>query len=841
MTRYFLRTLGVHLRAGRTLALLNLFGVSLGVASVLSIQIINRNALGAFEGGIAAVSGEADLSVLAGGPVLPETLFPEVIAVEGVEAAWPLCRFDVSLRGRDGIFLQVIGVDFFSTPRLPWRRAPGDLAMALGSPGWAAVTPELARAMGWSTGSVFEVTSGTRVAALSVGAMVDFKKLSPLASSRLVVMDIAQAQSLFGRRGAIDQIDLRLTGGTTASAVGAALQRRLGPGVRIATPGQRAEAAAGLLDAFRLNLTALSLISLFVGGFLVYSTTQAALVRRRTEFGVLRSLGATRGQVLGLILAEAAVMGAAGVAVGLPLGYWVAVANVETVSATLSNLYLLERIESLELPVSLWLLAALVGVGGAAAGALLPALDTSRRDTHALLAPFTLRETIGSAAPRLFVVGLAFSGAAWLAAAALGRQWKPGGFLMGIAVLAAITLMTPFALDRACSLAPVRSFSVAYGFRSLGRRLQTTSVAVAALAVAVTMLIGITIMIGSFRRTLEIWVERTVRADVYVSTASWGRGREEAALSAGVLQGLAAHPGVRSVDRLRQFIAHSGSMRFPVSGVDMSLPEGERRFSFLGGDPEAMLRAAREEGAILIGEPLAVKAGLGRGGHLDILGPSGPLRFLIAGVYHDYGSESGSVMMDLETMEDSFGLGPVNNAALYLEPGLDSERVIDELRARFEGVPLEIRSNRRLREEVMAIFDQTFAVTRLLRVMSLLIAVAGITVTMLVLLREKMSELALYRALGASRGQIFTVFLGHGLAMSGTGLALGAAGGAALAAILIVVINKAWFGWTIAAHMPWGALLRDGFVIVAASTIASIHPALRASRTPATELSRDDL
>jgi putative ABC transport system permease protein len=192
-------------------------------------------------------------------------------------------------------------------------------------------------------------------------------------------------------------------------------------------------------------------------------------------------------------------------------------------------------------------------------------------------------------------------------------------------------------------------------------------------------------------------------------------------------------------------------------------------------------------------------------------------------------------------MEAAFGQGPVNNAAVYLEAGLDTEAVIDGLKGRFAGVPLEMRSNRRLRAEVMSIFDQTFAVTRLLRAMSLLIAAAGITMTMLVIARERSSEIALYRALGASRPQIFRVTLGQGLAMSSVGLALGAAGGSALAAILIFVINKAWFGWTIAPHVPWLDLVRDGLIILAVATLASLYPAVRATRIPATDLSRDDL
>jgi putative ABC transport system permease protein len=183
----------------------------------------------------------------------------------------------------------------------------------------------------------------------------------------------------------------------------------------------------------------------------------------------------------------------------------------------------------------------------------------------------------------------------------------------------------------------------------------------------------------------------------------------------------------------------------------------------------------------------------------------------------------------------------VHSLALYLRPGAEPGRAIDELRARVGSAPLVFRSNRRLREEVFAIFDQTFAVTRLLQGMALLIAVAGITLTLLVLARERVAELALYRALGATRGQLFAHFVGKGLGMAGLALVLGAAGGVVLAGILVLVINRAYFGWTIQMYWPWRAVLEQLAAIVAAALVASLYPALRASATPATELSRDAL
>jgi putative ABC transport system permease protein len=213
--------------------------------------------------------------------------------------------------------------------------------------------------------------------------------------------------------------------------------------------------------------------------------------------------------------------------------------------------------------------------------------------------------------------------------------------------------------------------------------------------------------------------------------------------------------------------------------------------------------------------------------------------FPIAGVYRDYGSEAGAALLDLATFARVFGEGPPSNAAIELAPGADVEASVARLRRDLQAHAVHVRSNRALRAEVLSIFEETFAVTRLLQAFGLVIAAAGVTLSLLVLARERRAELALYRALGATRGQLAALFLGRGLAIGVAGLGVGAAGGAALAAVLVGVVNPAFFGWTIALDVPWSRLAGQGLAILAAAACASVHPSVAASRTPAAELSRD--
>lgn len=840
MRGYAVRALAKEIRAGRALFALTVAGVALGVAAVLSIQILNRAALGAFSGSVRAVSGEADLSVLGLADRMPEALLGDVLAVPGVASAVPIYRVEVALESDPDAGLEVLGVDLVAAATGPWAPPQGALDGALASPGWVAVTPALAREMGWAVGDDVRVTSGSRRVALRIGALVDLQRRAPLASRRLAVMDIAQAQGLLGASGQIHQIDVVAADGVGREALAARLGRALAGRARVTAPEARTVEAKGLLAAFRLNLTALSLVSLAVGAFLVYAAVQAALVRRREELGLLRSIGATRGQVLGLVLVEVGVLGLLGTALGIPIGWLGARANVDAVSGTLRNLYLLEGIERIALDPALVAMAVATGLAGALLGATGPALDAVRRDPRALLGSIALQARQERRAAPLAAAGAAALAGGLALQAAVGDRWPPAGFVLALSLLVAAPLAAPALLRAVARLPRPRRLATAWGARSLGARLGATATAAGALAVAVAMLAGVTIMVASFRHTVDRWLSATLRADVYVTTPSWRRARGEATLAPGVVERLAALPGVRALDRLRQAQVIVAGREVTISGVDAGLPEAEGRVALVGGEPGALARIRRAD-RVLVSEPLARKAGLAVGDRVAIPGTVAPVEATVAGVYRDYGSERGALLADLSLFARLFGDGPAQNVALYLAPGAAPEAVVARIRRDLADQALLARSNRTLRDEVFAIFEQTFAVTRLLQAMGLVIATVGVALSLLVVARERAAETALLRALGATRRQIFAVFLGRGLGVGVLGLVLGMGGGAGLAVVLVRVVNPAWFGWTIGLDVPAGALLGQAAVVALAAGAASVYPALRASRTPVEELKRDAL
>ena len=842
MIRYFYRTVSAHWRTNPVLYGLTVLGVALGVASVISIRILNQSAIASFAAGVRTMSGTADVVVTGKGGTLPDEAYPRVLGTAGVAAAWPVFETTVAVEGRPDTFVRVLGVDLLAPAQDFWGAVSGldagaDAADAVRAPGWVAVTPELAAAMGWAVGGRFEVRYGTDVSGLRVGALIDLQRWGASGSRRAVVMDIAEAQSLFDGAGTLHRIGVKAAEGTDLAALAAGIEGGLGGRVDAVTPTERTGQAQQLLGAFRLNLTALSLVSLLVGTFLVFSSMRACLVWQRREFGVLRSLGCTPAQVLALILGEAALLGVMGVVIGIFAGYWTAIWNLEAVSSTLTNIYMLREIESLEVSGGTVALAVFAGLGGALSGTLLPALDVWRRDTRTLLDNLPAPAAAIAGARNLFRLGLVLLAGvlAWYWFG--GWRWRPAGFVLATAMLLCLPLLAPWLVQRLTGRVRVPDFGFRYGVRSLGATLANTSFSVSSLAMAVCLLVGITLLVESFRETLVRWVDRSLRADVYVTATVGARPGPDATLSAQLVERLAGVPDVEGVDPLRRLFLRVGGRRVAVVAVDLSRPAEQRRLALLSGG-DAVARAVRDRG-VLIGEPLSRSASLAVGDVVEIEGPEGPARLPVSGIYRDY-TEGGSVTMDIGLMAATLGAGPLTSVALHLKPGADPEAVAAGIESRHPRGSLRVRSNRGLKDDVLHVFDQTFAVTRILQVMSLIIAACAITLTLLVVAQEKASEIALYRTLGAFRRQVFRLFVSKGTAMAFLGLVLGFAGGIGLGVTLIFIIQKSYFGWSIEWTWPWLTLAAEALAIVCAAVLASLYPAFKASRTPATELCHAD-
>ena len=852
-----LRTTAARVRAAPALTVLTIVAIALGSAAVLSVQLLNRASLDALDASLDALAPGAELrleALTAGEGMLPDEAWLHVIAQPGVAGASPVVRLRrVTLSaGAASVESPVVGVDPMSAG-FGFAAPPGDSDASFSADSFLTGGIALPRTTADRLGVVLhdpvrlDHRGSTRTVLV---AGIFGEPDAEAAQTQAAFLDLAWAQSLRGAPG-LDWIEVGIREGADPAAVADGLEAAV-PGARAASGAALREEGADLFAAFRLTLTALSAVSLLVGAFLVYASVRAGLAARRREIGLYRALGAPVRSVGGLLAAEVALTALVSGGIGVPLGAAAAGLSLERVESVLTNFYLLDRIGDVSVTPGV----ALASVGLALAAALLGALpeivSAARRPPAALLAPgrsvaLDPGESRRARAPGWLGALLVGFGLSALVPGAEAWPWSPatlgGGFAAATAVLLGTAILCRPALAGLARLsARLEGRSpFARGLRAAVREPGATGPPATALLVAVAMLVGVSSMIASFRTTLEVWLDETLVADLYVARPGrFGEpGGVPAPLAPESVALLASNPAVAHHDTLRALRVRLDGRLVSVAGIRTGIPGAGERFSFLG-DREAAL-AGLVAGNALVSEPLARRLGLTPGNTLALPTPAGPAAVRVAGVYRDYGNEGGGVILDrarVAAMFPSEGSPPVHGVALTLRDGADPAVVAARVR---ETLPpaVEIVENGALRDRALVIFDETMAVTGLLRQFALLIAALGVALLLWALARERAAETALIRALGAGRGQAAAEFFGRGAVVSLVALALGGAAGAVLSALLALVVNPAWFGWTVDLHWPVGAFAGQAGIVLLVGLLAAALPARLASQVSATSLVRE--
>jgi putative ABC transport system permease protein len=853
MTPQFPRIFAWHvlrnLRRHRLLALLNVLSVALGIAVYLAIQIANHSANRSFAAGIDLVAGKAHLEVRGN---VEEMLWPTLAEQVGVRAVTGLVEGVVTLSDFPGEHLRVLGVDLFSgEPFRTFEIGTGGERPALeswmGGPGGVAVTEEFAVRCGWKIGDAIRVQVNSQTRMLRVVSLIPSGDSPGGAQPRLAVMDIGWAQELFGRQGKVSSLQLLLDDPREAAKVAARLQTLLPADLAVEPPRQRSFQIQNMLSAFQLNLSALSMVSLLVGVFLIYNTISASVARRRREIGMLRAIGATRLEVRSLFLGEACLLGALGIAVGTIGG--VALARVLTgaVAQTISSLYVLLSIDRNWFSPVQFLTAAFFGFGAVLAGAWLPASEAARVDPVAALSLGGHAEQAVARAPRWGRAGAAFllvgGLAAWVALRLGPPMWSFGA---AFCVLAGFALFAP-ATTKLFGDAASRGVTLGVLWRlasdNLRRSIHRNAVTVAALAAAIAMMVGLTVMIHSFRRSVDAWVNRGIVADLFITPASNETVGLGAFVPPAAVAWLRARPEVSGVDTFRELGVTVMTGSGPGRPALLAVVDGVYRhnLTFLGGEDARKMDRVFRGREVAVTEPFARKFAVREGDRITLATPRGPVEFTIAGVYSDYTRDQGVVLMARSAFDESWKDADVNSLAVYLHQGRTWEPVAEAFRAQFgrEG-EYSMYSNRVLRERILTIFDQTFAVTYILRTVAILVAFAGIFLSITTLVAEREREIGALRAIGASRGQVQSALMIESAMLGLVATMLGVAAGLVLAVTLTWVVNPAFFGWTIALEIPWTTLLATPLWILPAAVLAAWYPAARASRTPIATAVREE-
>ncbi|MGZ8449918.1 MAG: ABC transporter permease, partial [Candidatus Deferrimicrobiaceae bacterium] len=647
------------------------------------------------------------------------------------------------------------------------------------------------------------------------------------------VADISTAQELLGKEGRLSRIDLLVPGGADGERALSRVREILPPEAEILPAGARGNALEQMTRAFSLNLSALSLLALVVGTFLVYNTMTFAVLQRRQLLGTLRALGVTRREVFAQILSEAAVLGAAGTVLGLPLGYLLGEFLLGMVTRSIGDLYFTLSVREVSVTTGTLLKAVGLGTFGAVAASLLPAYEATSTPPREVMRRSAIETGVRKILPAVSATGAA------LILLGAGVQLYPsrsiplsfGGLF---SIVAGYALLAPGATTLLVrGIRPV--LAAAFGTqgtmaaRSIPASISRTGVAAAALVVAVSTTVGIGIMIDSFRRTVSDWLDQSLRSDIYVSSAEDRRGLDRTPLPPDLIEDVSSSPGVYQVALVSRMTLESPSgftevfvMRIPRENFDA--------FRFREGDPRSAWEAMHG-GAVIVSDPYAYRHGLRKGDTLRLRTDRGEREFPVAGVYYDYSSDQGLVGILGETYERYWDDRGVDSIGVRLSPGTPADAAIGRIREIAGDRPILVRSTRSLREASLRVFDRTFAVTNVLRSLTVLIAFVGVLNALMAIQMERGREHAVLRAIGLTPRQTWGMVAGESAVIGLIAGVLSVPLGMAQALVLIRFINRRSFGWTMQTFVdPW-LLLQAVAVALAASLLAGIYPAIRLARS----------
>ena len=829
---------------------LMLLGISLGVAVAVSVDVANASAARAFDLSVEAVVGRSTHYISIGPRGLPEEIYTDLRRA-GLEIPMaPIISQLVVSPDLGNIPLQLLGVDPFAEQ--PFRSylyseetqaSVEEIGAFYSVPGAILISTDLADKYGLGEGESIRLNvSGQSKTAYIAGLIEPRDALSRRALENLVLADISTVQELSGRLGVLERIDLILP---TEEADAAIKQIRsfLPSSTEILPAEGRSQAVEQMTAAFRTNLTALSLLGLTVGLFLIYNTMTFSVVQRRQAFGTLRALGVSGREIFILVLSEALLVGLLGSLLGIVLGIMLGRGAVDQVAQTINDVFFTLTVREVSLPASSLIKGGLLGMLATFFAALLPAWEAAKSPPRRILSRSQLELLSGKILARA-----AFFGAAMAAISAVllvSVDLSLGASFAGtFGVTIGLALITPWLTQKLMPLA-----SRALGFigplgrlapREVSGSASRTSPAMAALMVAVAVTIGASLMVGSFRASVINWLDQILSNDIYGSVAGASLAEPAIPIETEILDRVNSWPGVEAVHLLRN--VEVDSLYGPITVSANNNPnDGDEQLYVAKQGSGSDVWSAVQAGAVMISEPLANYLGLWMGDEITLFTEDGQRSFSIVAVFSDYTSSRGNVTMWLENYRELWNDNSVTAFSARVAEGQNVDTIVDNMRRELNQIQfINIRSNQGLRVETLEVFDRTFLITRALQLITTGVAFVGVLSAMLALQLEKQRQMGILKAIGLSVRQIW------GLTLLETGLIGAVAGilalptGYVIAKILLQLINKRSFGWTLQLQLEAAPFIQAMFIAVSAALLAGLYPAYRASRRSAADAIRFD-
>ena len=831
--------------------------IALGVASFLSIRMANRAAVKGFSGFTETVTGEVDFTLEAQGGRFPvswlsgirKSLQQNPVELAPVLEVLALVETSVSKQKRSSDFLQVpgeslriLGVDIIGIQNFNNQNISASLLFSeegeeerdifsiARDPKALFISPRLAENLWLSAGDEVEVIVDDQRFILTVRGILPTSRSGVEVPENLAIMDLPAAMALAGKPDVVSRVEVIVEAEERSEAfletIRISLSEHAAGRWRVLQTEQQEEKGAAMTSAFRLNLTILSLISLLVGLYLICQSIDAAVIQRRKEIGILRALGLIPKEIKKLWLLDLTALGFLGGFFGIFIGWASSQIVIVAIARTVSALYTETTAESAQLNSIDCLIGMGLGVFGSLLAGTMP-LSVATRTSPAKIIASGRQELNGVryryqwlggillllgclsslAKPVIFSNGQAFPVFGYITALC----WLLGG------ALTVAGLISP--LGKVLHRGVSKHLAAGLGIGKLRLPGNRHRLAVSGLFVAIGMAASMSILIGSFETTITHWLKTRFQADIYVASRAFSGASSQYFIRSTTIAQLAEEPGIDAVSTQRYLPIQFQEKQVYLVGIRTELIEDYEKFLWI--DPLLSL-SDMPDGAefwAIINETYCYRFGYRTGDVVTLESSKGSHPIWIRGMKADYGNDQGAILVDQKYLESWYEVYDFSNATLYLSAGVDVDLIVEDLKERFPE--LAIREQGALLKNALQVFKETFVVTYALKVLGLFVAVLGLALALLNILREDVSSLHTLRTLGVTRAERagITAFEGTGMTLIATlgGILLSFA----LGWLLVFVINRQSFGWTLQYAVPWVEILSLGILLVALGALVS--------------------
>ena len=815
--------------------LLGLVGIILGVGIVTAVLITNSSSKRAFALSTEALYGKTTHHIT-GADGVDQHVFAWLRKNHPDITAAPVIEGLVTL---DNTVLSLVGLDPFS--EVAFARFGEGLETSE-----VATIDDANLMLSQTSAARLEVMPGDSIKLLSnlaeheVTISALLRSENPAVSNGLLVGDIARVQSLLGRAGVIDRIDLVVTT-EQVNALTATLPNTL----KLNNAASRNATMLAMTRGFQINLTAMSLLSLLVGAFLIHNTMSFTVLQRRELFAVKRTIGISSQSLFYMVVAEAFLISLTGSAIGLLCGRLLAEQLIQLTTQTINDLYFVLHVQEIWFTPAMILLGLALGTGTSVLAASISASEAasvspiqSRQRSETEKRTRQWLPLLGAIGVVCLLFGLAVATTKTLSLLA--------GFIALILLIIGYGLLIPgvsyllSSLVKRASAGTSPILSMAAG--SIERNISRTGLAITALSVAVASTFGVDIMIGSFRSSVDTWLQDTLQSDVYISIPSTASTQSDGILSRKLLVSILNTSEIKSISTGLKLPTQTPFGEFDTLALTPHNDEPVGITLINSTNKTAWNRFINHE-AVLISEPLATKYQLQADDPLTLFTERiGDHTFEIAGIIRDYASSHGQITMHRRTFDVYWNRKGIETIGIVFNDDVDKANATAKLQSVVTAVeqPVRLQANHAIHRDSLAIFDRTFEVTKVLRWLTVGVAFVGIFSALLALNLERAREFAVLRATGITRKQLIALITCQTVWMGLLAGLLALPLGWIMSEILIHVINLRSFGWSMASFIPPGSIQSTLLLASSSALLAGLFPAWRLSQSPiATQLRQD--